>query len=977
MKEVDEIDVVEEKMGPEVQKRFDKYLLSPHYNNCFFGSKHTLEELYQNSGSISVQRQGGISVTVLSMLIEEKDGKPLYTIDQLYDPNQFQKEKQDRFDEIVNRSRKTNKDRDKTMAESEGGKWFVETIYKGIHRLTEIIDEEAEKIDFTKDDFMYSEQFAKVSGYTALLFDAWQEIHHFENIMDEVIQADKPELTTKDARTEYIDGMVNPLSKNFLNMHKMFDYHNKAGKQDINLISYMSCALHFKYVEKVMRDWKKSGKKLSQYMADNQISRKMDKNLAVIDDELDEYKFKFLDIVPPYEVVDRRIQDGSLFENVEYDDKTESFNFFPKLNEDNTDFIVEDQNEMLFEAGDDYLQKVGKYSFAANEELKQSFLGNKYTTEEIRNVTGIPVTVHRTAGYSITAINLLAKKKDGKPLYSVADVFNPKKFRKQKFAEFETVLNHAKNAESEPKGKNNEHTKWLVDNIYSSIMNAVEVIDELAEKIDFDDERFYETEEYYQICLLANVIHDAWQEITGFPDLMDEKLQAKFPDLKTREDRYKAFEFYFGPLCAIGGNMVTMRNEHEKNVNDTGKYFNLSQYLNIAIKQSSAHNMFREWHEKGNGKSLTQYFRDNNLAEIYSNMDIPAQEALDSLIMNCSNNRDSEKQLDKLYMDGILFKDVEYVPGKNGANGVFKNVPTYDLENHQVIFPKVKKKAVKKTAKKTVKRDEPVIETLHGEKIPVEEVIDYLQALKQTAGETRGFFYDSQEYTDFYMAIDDVMEAARALKKNKNDNIINEERDVLKDYKVAVNRLKDCAEAYEVYKMTDHTKDQSKEPDKKALNGDDKRKLKLMDRVLRNNRYFNVETPKLTNAEFLRKADRAIFRLKQGEYKYKKNYIEDSAYAMYGQMYRVSGSKDKIDLQQIMKDKVASGDFEKSLISKKDPTKYIASQEVAKKAQNRNKMKDMVETVKKEVADKNNNKKISPKKGTAKGKEQGKGKGPL
>lgn len=116
MKEVEGENIVIDNMGPEVQQRFDKYTVSPDHNNVFYGDKHNRAELMSNSGSLSVDRQGGMSTAILSMLIEEENGKPKYTIDQLLDTNQFQKEKQERFDEIVNRSRKTANDKDKTMS---------------------------------------------------------------------------------------------------------------------------------------------------------------------------------------------------------------------------------------------------------------------------------------------------------------------------------------------------------------------------------------------------------------------------------------------------------------------------------------------------------------------------------------------------------------------------------------------------------------------------------------------------------------------------------------------------------------------------------------------------------------------------------------------------------------------------------------------------------------------------------------------
>ena len=1132
MKEVEGENNVIDNMGPEVQQRFDKYTVSPDHNNVFYGDKHNRAELMSNSGSISVDRQGGMTTAILSMLIEEENGKPKYTIDQLLDTNQFQKEKQERFDEIVNRSRKTANDKDKTMAESEDGKWLVETLYKGLKRLNEIIDETAEKIDFTKDNFIYSEEFAKVAGLSSIAFDAWQEINRFGKMMHEAVQADRPELTTEESRRKLVDGMVNPLATTYQYMQKSFDYHNKAQIDDINVSSYILNALHVKYVENIMRDWKNSGTKLSQYMAENNIAHKMDQNRFAATMEMGDMSIRFATLPNIGAVADRRIQDGSLLKNVEYDDVNETFTNFPKLKNDNSDFDVEEMEiekeaapkkepktvdqimaskgkwspvadkiasslmavnknlnmldpnynastqlvlglvgmksdaskciptmkhleEFLqkkhegdktfyetisegmkpgefygliselnaafgdvidmdnigrlkpmdkavydavkkekmntFKAGNEYSKMVDKYTFSLNRELRQSFLGDKYTSEQLRDdpkFKGGSISIDRTGGYSIAALHMLTMKENGKRKYSIQDVFDPKKFRDKKLELFDEVLDHSSKAGPRLQGIKNQSSRWFVDTIYESIKGTVELIDELAEKIDFNDANFDKSEEYFQINLLGNIIHDAWQEICTFPELMDEKLKKEYPQLKNKKQRYDAFQDIVGPIGDIGGEMIILDTEHNKLVNqDPDQPMQASKFLYAAIKQGPARDMFRQWHENGNGKTLTQYFRDNKLGAQYYAMNEAIGAANGSLEYNCSGSYERQKKIDNLFMNGILYKDLTYTPGKKGTAGVFNNAPTYDAEKEQVVFPEVKpeKKVIKKTEKKAAKKTEKkksvaeaeiksvrksskknvaTFENSSGENIPVDELIDYLQELKQTAGGARGVFADSDEYMEFYMAIDDVMKAARNLKKTSN-NILNGDADRLKEYKEAVNNLKDCAEVYEVYKMKDHTKDKSKEPNKKALNSDDKRKLKIMSRVLHNNRYFNVDTPKLTNEEFLEKSDRALFRLKQGDYKNKKNYIQDSAYALYGQMYRVSGGDDKsVDLQQIMQEKIASGEFEKTLKSKKDPDKYIAPTEVAKKALNEDKMKEMANTVKKEVADNKNIIREVPRKGT-------------
>ena len=652
MKEVED-EIIMNEPDPKTVGYFDKYLVAGDTFKKMFYGKYTFVDLAKNSGSISVERQGGFTTAILSMLLEKEDGKPKYTIDQLLDPKQFLKEKQEKFDEVVKHSRASEESKDKTMAESPDGKWIVETLYNGMKLLNDMIDEAAKKIDVTKDDFMYSEEFAKVAGLSAVCFDAWQEINRFDVMRHEVVQADRPELTTEGSRRVFIDNLVNPLSDTFQRINKLFGNHNmiKYGKSDdVSLSSYINNAFHVKYVTEVMREWKASGKKLSQYMIENEMSVKFSRVRGAADEKLFDFNMAFATSVTLPEVVDKRIWDGSLLKNVEYDAKKGELKNFPKLKDDESDFEVE---------------------------------------------------------------------------------------------------------------------------------------------------------------------------------------------------------------------------APEKTV-----------------------------------------------------------------------NKAAEKTAPK------------------------KTAP--------------KKAAPKKAA--------PTIATAHGENIPVGEVLDYLQALKQTAGEARGLFHDSDEYINFYMAIDDVADAARHLKSSRNNNIINADADKLKEYREAVNRLKDCAKAYEDYKMSDHTKDPAKEPDKKKLNSDDKRKLKIINSVLRKNRYFNLEQPQpvLTNDEFLKKTDEALIRLKEGKYRTKKKFIEDSGYAVFGQMYRFTNrnandiipEEEPVNLQQVMQEKIASGEFEKTLISKNDPKKYISSQKVAEMAENEMKMKEVARSVnnldnevpKKDnslIINKNTNKKESVSRGSS------------
>ncbi|MCR5291984.1 MAG: hypothetical protein K6E28_03715 [Eubacterium sp.] len=104
------------------------------------------------------------------------------------------------------------------------------------------------------------------------------------------------------------------------------------------------------------------------------------------------------------------------------------------------------------------------------------------------------------------------------------------------------------------------------------------------------------------------------------------------------------------------------------------------------------------------------------------------------------------------------------------------------------------------------------------------------------------------------------------------------------------------------------------------------------------------------NVEFLKKTDAALRRLEQGNYPNKKDFVMDSAYAVFGQMYREAGGKMPIDgatgrrmtLDDYMARQLKSGTFERSLRSKQNPKQYTDPKNVAKMAKNPEKIRGLI-----------------------------------
>ena len=210
-----------------------------------------------------------------------------------------------------------------------------------------------------------------------------------------------------------------------------------------------------------------------------------------------------------------------------------------------------------------------------------------------------------------------------------------------------------------------------------------------------------------------------------------------------------------------------------------------------------------------------------------------------------------------------------------------KVVDEAEVENLNIepVNDIIEKKAQKPARKKKVTIDK--------------DLREYLYSLKIRAGQARGAS-DSPQYTQFYSCINDTLDLVDViLEKRKKGVPFNEEK-AYKKYVAAVNDMKTASEIYEAYKLHFRTENPEGEKGKKKVNSKDKEKLSIVRSVRRkNHKYFNVEKPEAKksdpNAEFLKKADKALARLAKGKYSSKKAYLEDAAYGVIGYMARSSG----------------------------------------------------------------------------------------
>ena len=113
---------------------------------------------------------------------------------------------------------------------------------------------------------------------------------------------------------------------------------------------------------------------------------------------------------------------------------------------------------------------------------------------------------------------------------------------------------------------------------------------------------------------------------------------------------------------------------------------------------------------------------------------------------------------------------------------------------------------------------------------------------------------------------------------------------------------------------------------------------------------------------FLAKTDEALKRLETGKYDNRQSFIEDSAYAMIGQMYRANGGKlpnnkdgGNMTLEDYKNMQISSKSFVDSLRAPDSPDKFISPKKIAAMANNPQKIHNMA---KDRAAEMNNNKTV-------------------
>ena len=314
----------------------------------FIPTKYRSENLErQKLGAISFGRTGGHTITTL-MLLAKKDskGNHLYTIDEVFDEKKLVAEKHQIFEEVINHSIKAGTSIKAAESNSPDANWLVDTMFDIIMDANKRINELAEKIDTTKDDFIYSEEFIKVCELSSTVFDVWQEIWRYNKACEAKLEKEFPNIKDKGDRYEHFSTMNGPFSLMnsdiYMVLTNVRKYHDQNG--EVNYGGMFTSGIRLAVAKQMILDWKKNGKGMPATVYMNSVNA--DKLYTQVSNDSGKYGGALYEKVNSKneEITINRLMDGSLFKNVRYipvkGNKKAHFENLPTYNSKKGDYDI-------------------------------------------------------------------------------------------------------------------------------------------------------------------------------------------------------------------------------------------------------------------------------------------------------------------------------------------------------------------------------------------------------------------------------------------------------------------------------------------------------------------------------------------------------------------------------------------------------------------------------------------------------------
>ena len=165
----------------------------------YYGDRYTdadVSNLHSPYG-LSIGRTAAHSMTTIALMAkkDEKTGQYLYSVEDIMDPSKLQKEKQEMFHEVVQKS----------LKEDPGNaKWLAETMHTGYMAAMKRTGETLRNVNFQDPDYIFHPDFSKAAMLSVNLMDVWQEMGR-EKMKDAMFEAAKKDFPNLKNTEEYID----------------------------------------------------------------------------------------------------------------------------------------------------------------------------------------------------------------------------------------------------------------------------------------------------------------------------------------------------------------------------------------------------------------------------------------------------------------------------------------------------------------------------------------------------------------------------------------------------------------------------------------------------------------------------------------------------------------------------------------------------------------------------------------------------
>ncbi len=177
-------------------------------SDVFYGDKYTEADMKASKSDYSVKRSAVQTASIIAMSMENK-----YTMEELLSPDKFQKEKQEKFDEIFKRM-------DNKTPENQ--KYLANIYYNGLQSAIKLKDEYEKQIDYTNPDLVKDEKYIAFGKMSHVIFDSWQEMAHCKDELMELVQKDHPEMKEYADFKDYITEKMGPaLTSDSDNLNKV------------------------------------------------------------------------------------------------------------------------------------------------------------------------------------------------------------------------------------------------------------------------------------------------------------------------------------------------------------------------------------------------------------------------------------------------------------------------------------------------------------------------------------------------------------------------------------------------------------------------------------------------------------------------------------------------------------------------------------------------------------------------------------